>query len=430
MTSVREKLEAILARLEAREDSERVFMKLYKEEARQAADAADLRRAKGQSLGALDGRIVSIKDLVDVAGEVTLAGSVIRRDAAPASEDATVLRRLRDAGAVIIGKTHMTEFAFTPVGLNPHYPVPGNAADPTRVPGGSSSGAGVSVAEGTSEIALGSDTGGSIRIPAALNGVVGFKPSAQRVPLQGTFPLSPALDSIGPLANNVADCILTDAVFAGEAVELPQAIALRDLRIGLPVGLMISDLDATVAAGFAAALDALKQAGAQLIDIEIDDLIKRMNALMSVGSIVGIEAARIHAASWLGDPDANVDVRVKGPLSRRIQVSDETYAHMLATRNELAAEMDERLKQVDFIVTPATPIVAATIASVETDELEYDRVETILLRNTQIGNRFDLCSITLPVANMPLPVGLMLTARNGTDKHMLAGALSVEQALN
>ena len=139
--------------------------------------------------GPLDGAIVSIKDLLDVAGEPTLAGSLMRRDAAPAAEDALVVKRLRRAGAVIVGKTAMTEFAFTALGINPHYGTPGNAADPALIPGGSSSGAGVSAAEGTSEIAIGSDTGGSVRVPAALNGVVGFKPTARRVPLDGAFPL-------------------------------------------------------------------------------------------------------------------------------------------------------------------------------------------------------------------------------------------------
>ncbi|MDQ4061078.1 MAG: amidase family protein, partial [Pseudomonadota bacterium] len=174
MTAVRDKLETILARLAAREADERVFLRLYPDAARAAADAADGRRRAGVSLGPLDGAIVSIKDLFDVAGETTTAGSLVLRDAPPAGKDAAVVQRLRQAGAVILGKTNMVEFAYSGLGLNPHYGTPGNAADPLRVPGGSSSGAGVAVAEGTSDISIGSDTGGSVRIPAALNGVVGF----------------------------------------------------------------------------------------------------------------------------------------------------------------------------------------------------------------------------------------------------------------
>jgi aspartyl-tRNA(Asn)/glutamyl-tRNA(Gln) amidotransferase subunit A len=158
--SARDRLEEILARLAEREAEERVFLKLYSDAARVSADAADARRRAGISLGPLDGRIVSIKDLFDVAGETTTAGSAALADAPPATGDAAVVARLRRAGAVIIGKTNMTEFAFSGIGLNRHFGTPGNAADATRVPGGSSSGAGVSVAEGTSDIAIGSDTAG------------------------------------------------------------------------------------------------------------------------------------------------------------------------------------------------------------------------------------------------------------------------------
>src|SRR3954471_23683870 len=227
MTATRDRLEAILDRIARGQSGEHVFLKLYPEAARAAADAADARRQAGLSLGPLDGAIISIKDLFDVAGEVTTAGSKLRRDAAPASADAPVVTRLRRAGAVVIGKTNMVEFAFAGIGLNPHFGTPGNAADRSRIPGGSSSGAGVSVAEGTSDISIGSDTGGSVRIPAAFNGIVGFKPTAKRVPLEGAFPLSYSLDSIGPLARTVRDCAHADAVMAGEepAPLLPRLLA-------------------------------------------------------------------------------------------------------------------------------------------------------------------------------------------------------------
>ncbi|MFK3664737.1 amidase [Ochrobactrum teleogrylli] len=428
-SNVRDRLEIILTRLEARRDHERVFSKVYAERARGEADAADARLRAGQALGPLDGRIVSIKDLFDVAGEPTLVGSVVRRTAAPAVKDATIVQRLREAGAVIVGKTHMTEFAFTPVGLNPHYGEPGNAVDPTRIPGGSSSGAAVSAAEGTSEIAIGSDTGGSVRIPAALNGIVGFKPTARRIPLDGAFPLAPSLDSIGPLTSTVADAILTDAVMAGETPILPDAVPLSSLRIAVPRGYLLDAMEPDVAAHFEASLAVLEKAGVTLVDIMLDDLIQRWREASSSGSIVGIEASRIHADTWLRDPDANVDLRVKRPLSVRLHVPDETYQAMVATRNQLIREMDERLNGFDAFATPATPIVAPTIASVSHDEDEYDRVEGLTLRDTQVGNQFDLCSITLPMPGMKLPTGLMLTARGGTDKNLLAAALSVEKVL-
>ncbi|MBB4093036.1 amidase [Ochrobactrum pecoris] len=429
MNSVRDRLESILSRLEARARSERVFSKVYAQQARAEADAADARLRDRRALGPLDGRIVSIKDLFDVAGEPTLAGSVVRRAAAPATRDAAIVRRLRDAGAVIVGKTHMTEFAFTPVGLNPHYGEPGNAIDPTRVAGGSSSGAAVSAAEGTSEIAIGSDTGGSVRIPAALNGIVGFKPTARRIPLDGVFPLAPSLDSIGPLTRTVADAIITDAVMAGETPVLPDALPLKGLRVALPKGYLLADMEPDVAKHFEASVALLEKAGAIIADLEVDDLIQRLREVTRVGSIAGIEASHVHASTWLGDPDANVDIRVKRPLSVRIKVPMETYRGIMETRATLVREMDERLSGFDMFVTPTTPIVAPTIASVSNDEAEYDRVEGLLLRDTQVGNQFDLCSISIPMPGMTLPTGFMLSARGGTDNRLLAAALSVEKLL-
>ncbi|WP_421565296.1 amidase [Ochrobactrum sp. EDr1-4] len=430
MLSISNKLENILSKLRTRVGSERVFSTIYAGRATAEASESDERFMAGRVIGPLDGRIISIKDLFDIKDEPTLAGSVIRRTAAVASENAVVVERLRAAGAVIIGKTHMTEFAFTAVGLNPHYGVLANAIDPQRVPGGSSSGAAVSVAEGTSEIAIGSDTGGSVRIPAALNGLVGFKPTAKRIPLDGAFPLAPSLDSIGPIARTVADCILADAVMAGEAPVLPAPRALDSLTVGLPEGTMLADMEPDVCDAFKHSLKLLQDAGARVVSFELNDLILELRKAASIGSIAGIEASHIHADTWLKDPDANVDERVKHTLAKRLKVSEEDYHGLMQIRQSLMTEMDRRLADIDFLVTPTTPIVAPTIASVIDDPVEYDRVEGLLLRNTQIANQFDLCSITLPMPVTGMPVGLMLTARNGADKELLAAALAVEKLLS
>ncbi|WP_085025709.1 amidase [Ensifer aridi] len=424
----RDRLETILTRVDDRRAGERVFMKLYRETARAEADAADMRRREGKSLGPLDGRIVSIKDLFDIAGEPTLAGSIIRRDAPPAKADAAVVRRLRAAGAVIIGKTHMTEFAFTAVGLNPHYSVPGNAIDASLIPGGSSSGAAVSVAEGTSEIAIGSDTGGSVRIPAALHGLVGFKPTARRLPLDGAFPLAPSLDSIGPLARTVADCAAADAVMAGEMPKPLAPLSLDGLRLAIPRGLLLEDLAPGVARAFDASLQMLLHAGAKLADYAIDDLLERFAEATSIGSLAGLEASRVHA-DWLLDENAPVDIRVKSPLRRRLSVPDAAIENLLEARQKLVRAMDERLTHFDLILLPTTPIPAVSIASVEEDRQEYRRVEDLLLRNTQVANQFDLTAITLPMPGTSLPAGLMLMARNGTDERLLRLAASVESLL-
>ncbi|TPM97446.1 amidase [Mesorhizobium sp. B2-1-5] len=429
MQSVRDHLETLLARLAARAGEERVFTKLYTEAARAAADAADARRRAGVRLGPLDGTIISIKDLFDVCGEATTAGSLLLKDAAPAIGDAMIVRRLRQAGAVIIGKTNMTEFAFTAIGDNQHYGTPGNATDADRIPGGSSSGAGVSVGEGTSEISIGSDTGGSIRIPAALNGVVGFKPTARRVPLTGAFPLSATLDSVGPLARTVAQCAAADAVMAGEDLALPAPLALAGLRIGLPRGVLFGETEGAVAAAFERCLGKIEQAGARVADLSIDDLIADLRAVTKRGSIAAMEGAEVHA-DWLaaGSP-VPVDPHVSGPLSRAAMLPTPVYIRALRRRAVLAAAMDERLTSVDVLALPTTPVTAPTIVSLAQDAGLRDRTEGLLLRNTQVANQFDLCAISLPIPGMALPAGLMLVARHGHDRRLLSIAAEVERLL-
>ncbi|TPL51095.1 amidase [Mesorhizobium sp. B2-4-2] len=429
MQSVRDHLETILARLAARAGEERVFTKLYTEAARAAADAADARRRAGVRLGPLDGTIISIKDLFDVCGEATTAGSLLLKDAAPAIGDAMIVRRLRQAGAVIIGKTNMTEFAFTAIGDNQHYGTPGNATDADRIPGGSSSGAGVSVGEGTSEISMGSDTGGSIRIPAALNGVVGFKPTARRVPLTGAFPLSATLDSVGPLARTVAQCAAADAVMAGEDLALPAPLALAGLRIGLPRGVLFGETEGAVAAAFERCLGKIEQAGARVADLSIDDLIADLRAVTKRGSIAAMEGAEVHA-DWLaaGAP-VPVDPHVSGPLSRAAMLPTPVYIRALRRRAALAAATDERLTSVDVLALPTTPVTAPTIVSLAQDAGLRDRTEGLLLRNTQVANQFDLCAISLPIPGMALPAGLMLVARHGHDRRLLSIAAEVERLL-
>ncbi|MEO9339286.1 amidase [Mesorhizobium sp. SB112] len=426
----RHALEAIFARLESRVGDEKVFTKIYWEAARAAANASDERHRKGVPIGPLDGRIVSIKDLFDVAGEATTAGSVLLREAPSAKADAPIVSRLRQAGAVIPAKTNMTEFAFTAVGLNPHYGSPGNARDASLNAGGSSSGAGVSVAEGTSQISIGSDTGGSVRIPAALNGIVGFKPTARRVPLNGAFPLSPTLDSIGPLALNVADCALTDAIMAGETPQALTPIPLGNLRFAIPKGRLFNDLDPRVAQAFEQGIRALEHAGATLVDFDIEDLLQAMRDATASGSIASIEGAAIHS-NWLKDKrkTASVDPRVTKQLARYMDVSREAHDTLLARRNDLARQMDEHLSGIDMLVYPTLPIVGRPIVDLENDPAFYNRIEGLLLRNPQIVNQFDLTAISLPVPGTELPVGLTLAARSGADDRLLGVAVSAEAAL-
>lgn len=426
MQSARDRLEAVLSRLAVRADNESVFVKLYPEAARAAADAADARHRAGVTLGPLDGTILSIKDLFDVAGEPTTAGSLLLSTAAPALRDAVIVRRLRQAGAVIFGKTNMTEFAFTAIGVNPHYGTPGNATDTGRIAGGSSSGAGVSVAEGTSEISIGSDTGGSVRIPAALNGVVGFKPTARRVSRVGVFPLSDTFDSIGPLARTVAECAAADAVMAGEEFAALVPLPLAGLRIGVPRGVLFEDTEEEVAAAFERCARKLELAGARLADLSIDDVLADLRAVTRRASIAAMEGAAVHA-DWLATGAATpVDPRVSEPLSRAAAVPATAYIRAIRRRTALVAAMDQRLASADVLALPTTPVTAPTIVSMTSDEALCERTEGLLLRNTQIANQFDLCAISLPMPGMARPAGLMLVARHGDDHRLLRIAAEVE----
>ena len=425
--SCRDRLEQALARIaDPKGEGGRACLTVYAGPARAAADAADARAANEVSLGPLDGSIVSIKDLFDVAGEPTRAGSkILAEEAKPATADAPVVRRLRAAGAVIVAKTNMTEFALGGIGANPHFGTPGNPSDRARVPGGSSSGGAVTAADGMCEIAIGSDTGGSVRIPAALCGIVGFKPSRQRVPTEGAFPLSTTLDSIGPLARSVADCAKADAVLSGEEFVAPEPIALAGLRFGVAQGLPLESLDETVAAAFAAALKSLGAAGVRLTD-EMLPLLDEMREVNAYGGIVQPEACAIHR-DRLKRRGADIDPNVRVRLERGGAVSATDYVDMMQARTRLVRAMDRRLAALDVLVMPTTPIVAPTLAEVA-DPKDYAVRNTLVLRNTSIGNFFDLCGVSLPL-KAKLPVGLMLMGRNGHDRMLLRIAAAVEKAL-
>ena len=381
-------------------------------------------RRAGISLGPLDGAIVSIKDLFDVAGEPTRAGSKILKDAPPAKADAPVVRRLRAAGAVIVAKTGMSEFAFSGVGMNPHYGTPGNPADRARVPGGSSSGAAVAAADHMCEIAIGTDTGGSTRIPGALCGIVGFKPSAWRVPTEGAFPLSYSLDSIGPIARTVEDCARADAVMAGEEFAPLKPAPVAGLRLGVPQGLLMTEWDNTVGTRFGAARKRLGDAGVRVTD-EPMPLLDEMLAVNAKGGFAPAEAFSIHRehlAKRADDFDPNVRVRIE----RGAKVSAADYVDMSRQRARLIRAMDAQASAFDAWVLPTTPIAAPTIAEMQ-DSSTFNTKNMLLLRNTSTWNFFDMCAISIPIPGSGLPVGLMLVARNGHDRRLFEIAAGIER---
>lgn len=425
--SCRDRLEQSLARIaDPKGEGARACLTVYADAARDAAAAADARAARGVSLGPLDGVIVSIKDLFDVAGEPTRAGSkILAEEAAPAVADAAIVRRLRAAGAVIVAKTNMTEFAFSGIGANPHFGTPGNPRDRTRVPGGSSAGAPVAVADGMCEISIGTDTGGSVRIPAAFCGLVGFKPSRQRVPTEGAFPLSFTLDSVGPISRTTNDCAKADAILAAEDFAPLEPATLAGLRFGIAQGLPLDKLDDIVGPAFAAAVERLSEAGMRFTQ-ETLPLLDGMAEINAKGGISPPEACSIHfdrLRRRAADLDPNVRVRIE----RGCVVSAADYVDMLHRRADLVGAMDARLAGLDVLVMPTTPIVAPTIAEVA-DPNVFTARNVMALRNASIVNFFDLCAISLPL-EAKLPVGLMLIARNGHDRRLLSIAAAVEALL-
>jgi aspartyl-tRNA(Asn)/glutamyl-tRNA(Gln) amidotransferase subunit A len=314
------------------------------------------------------------------------------------------------------------------IGLNPHCGTPGNPGDRTRVPGGSSSGAAVAVADGMCEIAIGSDTGGSVRAPAAFCGIVGFKPSKWRVPTEGAFPLSYTLDSIGPLAKSVAECAVADAVMASNDPWTLEPVPLRGLRLGIPLGRPLANLDEAVAARFSDATKDLSRAGVRLSEEQIsllDDVV-RTNAY---GVVTPAEAYAIHReriATRAADYDPFVRFRIE--QGRAIAAAD--YVAVIRERTTLVRAMDALLSDLDGLMLPTTPIVAPTIAEVSSSLEALLAKQLLVARNTNIVNFFDLCAISLPCPRAGgLPVGLMLVARNGRDRKLLRMAAAIERLL-
>lgn len=427
--TARARLEACLERIgDPQGEGARAFLKLYPEEARIAAAASDARARFGRPLGPLDGRIVSIKDLFDVAGEPTTAGSTVYRDAPPAERDAEIVRRLRAAGAVIVGKTNMTEFAFSAMGLNPHYGTPGNPLDRTRVPGGSSSGAAVSVGDGMCEIAIGSDTGGSVRIPAAFCGLVGFKPTKARVPCDGAMPLSTTLDSVGPLARSVADAALADSIMAGETPRAPLARPPSTLSLGLPLGRLFEKLDPEVSAAFEAAVKTLLDAGVSIVDIDIEPLLTRLDEISVMGAISAVEAACIHAEVLAEKADA-IDRRVVARIRGGANMPAPNYVRMLRLRAAAAEQARLDFEPYDALILPTCATLAPVMAPLEASDAAFSAANILALRNTTQFNLLDCCGISLP---LPVPgpgVGLMLIGANGTDRRLLDAAACIEALL-
>lgn len=427
----RDRLEGMLAAIaHPAGEGARAFTKLYAEEARAAADAADARARFGQQLSPIDGLIVAIKDLFDVAGETTRAGTIVYADAPPAKTDAPIVTRLRAAGAVIVGRTNMTELAFSGIGINPHYGTPGNPADRSRVPGGSSSGAAVATADGFCDIAIGSDTGGSVRLPAAFCGVAGFKPTQARVPRDGAMPLSLSLDSVGPLAKTLSLCAMTDSILAGEPQRDSGAKPVGHLVLAVARGALLAGLDPKIEHAFDAALSRLSSAGARIVDLDIGPLLAINDAIAAIGSITAVECADLHADVLTTSPE-KIDRRVVKRTRDFSSLNGASFARMLRLRTQAIAAATRAFMPFDAVVLPTSAIFAPVIAELEADDDLFSRTNLLALRNTTQFNLFDCCGLSLPLPDAgPLPAGFMMMGARGTDDRVIAAGLAVEKAFS
>lgn len=381
----------------------------------------------------LAGLAVSVKDLFDLAGETTAAGSTVLADAPAAAADAPAVARLKAAGAAIVGRTNMTEFAFSGVGVNPHHGTPVNPCDGTtpRIPGGSSSGAAVSVATGAAFVGLGSDTGGSIRIPAALCGIVGFKSTARLVPIEGALPLSTTLDTVCAMTRSVRDAILVHEILARRQVTRATA-ALAGYRLAIAQTQMLDGLDATVARAFERTVALLRTAGAQIDEIPLVQ-IQDLAAIQAAGGFSAAESYAWHR-QLLQQRGDGYDPRVRLRIERGAAMKAYEYIELVQARRAWVAGVEAALQGYDAVLSPTVPIVAPPIADVapgaERDEAFF-RANALLLRNPSVVNMLDGCAISVPChAPGELPVGLMLWHGQLRDDTILNIALQAEALLS
>jgi aspartyl-tRNA(Asn)/glutamyl-tRNA(Gln) amidotransferase subunit A len=429
-TSARRLVEECIARIaDPSGEGQRAFIHVDKEAAIEAADAMDRLRKAQAAPSRFAGIPVSIKDLFDIRGQVTRAGSRALEDSAPAEADATVVARLRRAGFVVIGRTNMTEFAYSGIGINPHYGTPKGAwqRNVGHVPGGSSSGAAVSVVDGMAHGALGTDTGGSCRIPAAFNGIVGFKPTQRRVPLDGGVPLSFSLDSFGPLARTVSCCAVLDAVLADQPIAPLQPRPVKGMRLAVPTTIALDDLDDAVAKTFGRALEALSRQGALIERIEVPEFLD-VGVISIKGGFAAAESYAWHRYLLTSKGDV-YDPRVSLRILRGEAITAAEYIDMIGARRSLIARTEKRIAPYDALVMPTTANTPPRITDLA-DDKAFTKENLRALRNCTPINMIDGCAISLPAHREgEVPVGLMLAAAGGSDRRIFELAAGMEAVI-
>lgn len=430
-TTSRELVEQCLSRIDdANGEGARAFLKVHGAQARAVADAVDRGRSLGMASTPYAGIPISIKDLFDIAGEPTPSGSRVLFDAPPALADAPTVVRLRAAGLVIVGRTNMAEFAYSGLGINPHFGTPKNPFDRAsgRIPGGSSSGAAISVTDGMAAAGLGTDTGGSCRIPAALAGIVGFKPTARRVSCDGAIPLATSLDSVGSLARSVACCAVMDAILAGETPKAPAVFPLRGARLAVPEALVLNDLDNEVAVAFERALSLLAAQGAHIVKLPLPELLE-LSAINAKGGFAAAESYAWHRR-LLTEKGGLYDPRVKIRIEKGGNQSAADYIDLRQARQDFIRRVTAICVPFDGLLMPTVPRIAPTFAEVESDD-DYSRLNLLMLRNPAVVNFLDGCAVSIPChqSGRP-PVGLMLVGLHDSDARLLSIAQAVEAVVS
>jgi aspartyl-tRNA(Asn)/glutamyl-tRNA(Gln) amidotransferase subunit A len=430
-TSARKLVEQCLARIaDPAGEGQRAFIHVDKEAALEAADAMDRLRKVHAAPSPYAGIPVSIKDLFDIKGQVTRAASrALEEDCAPAEADAPVVARLRRAGFILIGRTNMTEFAYSGIGINPHYGTPKSVWNRSvgHVPGGSSSGAAVSIADGMAFGALGTDTGGSCRIPAAFNGIVGFKPTQRRIPLDGAVPLSFSLDSFGPLARTVGCCAVLDAVLADEPEQPLQPRPVKGMRLAVPTTVALDDLDDDVASAFERALETLSRQGALIERIEVPEFLD-VAVMNAKGGFSAPESFAWHRYLIVSKGDV-YDPRVRARILRGESMSAADYVDLLNARKSFIARTEKRIAPYDALVLPTAANTPPKIADLA-DDKAFATQNLRALRNCALINMLDGCAISLPAHREgEVPVGLMLAAAGGSDRRIFELAAGMENII-
>ncbi|MDQ0564032.1 aspartyl-tRNA(Asn)/glutamyl-tRNA(Gln) amidotransferase subunit A [Rhizobium mesoamericanum] len=423
--------EAVIDGIESYADRS-VFTAILKDRATEEAKASSKRMKEGRSRGMLDGIPIAWKDLFDIKGRTTTAGSTVMASGPVAEADASVVATLEQAGMVSIGCTNMSEFAFSGLGVNPHYGTPHNprSSDVPRIPGGSSSGAGVAVAAGLVPVAMGTDTGGSVRIPAALNGIVGYKATRGRYPMRGVYPLAKSLDSLGPLSRTVQDAVWIDAGMRGAAVPSIVARPLKGLDIVIPDNVVFDGAEAGVVAAFETAVDWLAAEGASISRFRIPAFDEVLSLMATYGAMVTAEAFALHRERLSGPQAADMDHRVVMRIRLGEKTSLSNYLAILDAREKLIVDV-ERLVGDSFVAFPTVAHVAPPIAPLEANDDLFFATNGKTLRNTMLGNFLDWCGISIPcgTGDADMPVGFLLSAMRKRDETLLSAALSAEEVI-